>query len=410
MKITAVEAILLSCPMPQTIHLPFWGGVRRIVKRDAMLVRIRTDRGITGYAPGPAHERARTEINTVIREFLRDKDPLRWRSFQFEANRDLMKTYRAVEIALLDIQGQYEGCAVSEILGGRQRQAIKLYGSAGMYMAPERYADEAAAIQDLGFPAYKMRPALGPEEDLRTVELMRKATSPDFGLMIDAHTWWRMGDLSYTEETVTDLAREMARFQPVWLEEPLPPDDHDRYEQLTSRNIIPVASGEHEQDLTGFYDLIDRRAVHYVQADVCCQGGFELGARIFAATEQAGLRFAFHCWGTTLEVLASAHLGICWPETVVEWLEYPCYSTQDRPGMYPFPLSEALLKEPLDIQNGYLEISDRPGLGIAIDESVIDQYPFIPGPWSFFDQKAPRQTVAVTGDHSIKWVPENQIL
>ncbi len=408
MKITDVEAILLSFPMPETIQLPFWGGVRRILKRDAMVIRIKTDKGLIGYAPGPAHERARRSINTRIREFLLDKDPLQWRSLDFNADNELKKIYHAVEIALMDITGQYEGCPVSEILGGRKRNGIKLYGSAGMYMPAEKYAEEAAAIMDMGFPAYKMRPALGPEEDLRTLKLMREYTSPDFGLMVDAHTWWRMGDLDYTSDTVIDLARAMADYNPVWLEEPLPPDDHDAYQQLTELSILPIASGEHEQNLEGFMDLIDRRAVDYVQADVCCQGGFDMGARIFAATQQAGLRFAFHCWGTNLEVLASAHLGICWPEEVVEWLEFPCHSAEGRAGMYPFTLSDELLKEPLNIHNGYLEISDRPGLGISIDESIWDKYPFIPGPWSFFDQKSPKRTVAVTGDHSIKWISENQ--
>lgn len=408
MKITSVEAHLLSFPMPETIHLSFWGGVRRILKRDAMLIRISTDRGLTGYAPGPAHARARDEINTVIRSFLLGQNPLHWKSFDFTGDPELRKTYHAVEIALMDITGKYEGCAISELLGGRQRDQIKLYGSAGMYMPPEKYAEEAASIQAMGFSAYKMRPALGPEDDLRTVELMRKNTGPDFGLMIDAHTWWRMGDLDYSPFTVANLAREMAQYHPYWLEEPMPPDEHDEYASLTAKNILPIASGEHEQTLEGFYDLIDRRAVNFVQADVCCQGGFEMGAEIFRATANAGLRFAFHCWGTMLEVLASAHLGICWPEDVVEWLEYPCYSTGQRAGMYPFPLADEILTEPLDISAGYLKVSDRPGLGIAVDESVIDKYPFIPGPWSFFDQKSPRQTIAVTGDHSIKWISENQ--
>ena len=81
MKITEVHAYLMSYPMPHEIALPFWGGVRTILKRDAMLIKIKTDTGVTGYAPGPAFERAADEINTVIREFLNGKDPLKWKSF-----------------------------------------------------------------------------------------------------------------------------------------------------------------------------------------------------------------------------------------------------------------------------------------------------------------------------------------
>ena len=86
---------------------------------------------------------------------------------------------------------------MSELIGGRVRDLIRLYGSAGMYMPPEKYAEEAASVADLGFRAYKMRPALGPEQDVRAVKLMREATGSAFDLMVDAHTWWRMGDRSY---------------------------------------------------------------------------------------------------------------------------------------------------------------------------------------------------------------------
>ena len=72
--------------------------------------------------------------------------------------------------------------------------------------------------------------------------------------------------------------------------------------------------------------------------------------------------------------------------------------------MYPFPLADEILKAPLDIRNGRLEVPKEPGLGIEIDESVIDRYPFQPGPWSFFKLDSPPETIAVTGDHSIKWV------
>jgi L-alanine-DL-glutamate epimerase-like enolase superfamily enzyme len=118
------------------------------------------------------------------------------------------------------------------------------------------------------------------------------------------------------------------------------------------------------------------------------------------------LRFAFHSWGTAFEVLAAAHLGVCWPEDVVEWLEYPCYSNRGRAGMYPFPLADEILAEPLNVRGGRLEMPDKPGWGVAINEKVFEQYPFIPGPWSYFELESPKQTIAVTGDHSLKWVEQ----
>src|SRR5262249_37559421 len=145
---------------------------------------------------------------------------------------------------------------------------------------------------------------------------------------------WRMGDRNYSPETVAQLAGAMAEFHPIWLEEPLPPDDHAAYRQLRARNLVPIATGEHEHDEAGFHDLFESNAADYIQMDVCCQGGFAMGQRIFDLVARKGLRFAFHSWGPSLEVLAAAHLGICWPANVVEWLEYPCYANSGRPGMY----------------------------------------------------------------------------
>ena len=83
MKITEVGAFLMSCPLPEPMRLPFYGGERTILKRDAMLIRVKADNGLIGYAPGPAHERAAKEIHEVIAPFLLGKDPRRWAEFEF---------------------------------------------------------------------------------------------------------------------------------------------------------------------------------------------------------------------------------------------------------------------------------------------------------------------------------------
>jgi len=335
---------------------------------------------------------------------LADPDALRVLFFQGPGvNPELAKVYCAVEIALYDLAGKAKGVPVSELLGGRVRDSIRLYGSAGMYMPAEGYAAEAQAIAELGFRAYKMRPAGGPEKDLETVRLMRKTVGPDFDLMVDAHTWWRMGDSSYSPATVEQLARDMAAYHIAWLEEPLPPDDHAAYLELKEKDLVPLASGEHEPNEERYLDLILTQAVEYVQMDVCCQGGYSLGRRLFAEIARQGLTFAFHSWGTALEVMAAAHLGICWPQLVVEWLEYPCYSSPGRVGMYPFPLAAEILTEPLQLERGDLIVPRAPGLGVTVDERVVERYPWIPGPWSLFRTDSPAETRAVTSDHSVPW-------
>ena len=411
MKIASVRSHLLSFPFPQPIRLPFYGGERTILKRDAMFIRVEADNGLVGYAPGPGSEQAHRAIEQTIGPFLQDRtladpDALRIQFFEGPgADTELAKTYCCVEIALYDLAGKAHGVPVSELLGGRVRDGIRLYGSAGMYMPPEAYAAEAAAVAELGFRAYKMRPALGPEQDLEAVRLMRKAVGPDFDLMVDAHTWWRMGDRSYSPVTVEQLARSIAEYNIAWLEEPMPPDDHAGYLRLKEKDIVPLASGEHEPSEERYLDLILTEAVDYVQMDVCCQGGYSLGRRLFAEIARHGLGFAFHSWGTALEVIAAAHLGICWPDYVCEWLEYPCYSSPSRAGMYPFPLAAEILKEPLELNHGDLLVPRTPGLGVTVDESVVDRYPWIPGPWSYFRTDSPAETRAVMSDHSVKWEP-----
>jgi L-alanine-DL-glutamate epimerase-like enolase superfamily enzyme len=409
MKITSVRGYLLSYPFPEPVRLPFHGGERTLLKRDAMFIRVETDNGLVGYAPGPGSEAVQRAITEVVGPFLEGRalaDPDALRVLFLEGpgtDPSLARVYCAVEIALYDLAGKAKDVPVSELLGGRVRDSIRLYGSAGMYMTPEAYAAEAAAIAELGFRAYKMRPAGGPEQDLETVRLMRKAVGPDFDLMVDAHTWWRMGDSNYSLAMIEQLASDMAAHNIAWLEEPLPPADHEGYLALKEKDLVPLAAGEHEPNEERYLDLILTQAVDYVQMDVCCQGGYSLGRRLFTEIARQGMRFAFHSWGTALEVVAAAHLGVCWPALVVEWLEYPCYSSPGRAGMYPFPLAAEILTEPLEIERGDLIVPRAPGLGVTVDERVIERYPWIPGPWSLFRTDSPAETRAVTGDHSVTW-------
>ena len=190
-----------------------------------------------------------------------------------------------------------------------------------------QYAEEAAAIAGWDSAPIKCARGRGPEQDLETVRLMRKAVGPDFDLMVDAHTWWRMGDRSYSAERWTSWPSPCRLYDPAWLEEPLPPDDHEAYRILKGEGLSAIASGEHEPSEERYLDLILSHSVDYVQMDVCCQGGFDMGRRLFSEIAREGLKFAFHSWGTDLEVMAAAHLGVCWPEPVVEWLEYPVYTS-----------------------------------------------------------------------------------
>jgi L-alanine-DL-glutamate epimerase-like enolase superfamily enzyme len=410
MRIKSVRAYLMSCPLDPPVVLRYHHGERTILKRDAMVIRVEGDNGLVGYGPGPAHERALRQIEARVIPFLegrelREPDALRILFGRLPGvTPEDFRYYTAVEIALFDLTAKALEVPLADLLGGRMRADIRLYGSAGMYMDPAGYAEEAAAVARAGYSAYKMRPGLGPEQDVEAVKMVREALGPDLDLMVDAHTWWRMGDRSYSEATVHELAAEMGRIGVSWLEEPLPPADHKAYGRLHDKDLVPLATGEHERDEAGYADLIGFRSVDFLQMDLVCQGGYTAGRRLLTDVQRAGLTFAFHSWGTDLEVLAAAHLGVCWPEDVALWLERPCYRTSEMEAMYPFPLAHEILKDPLPVRRGALVIEgDRPGLGIDVDMSVVERYPWKPGPWSFFRLESPAETWAVSGDHSVRW-------
>ena len=226
MQIDRVDSFLLSYPMPAPVVLPYHGGERTILKRDAMLIRVRASNGLVGYGPGPGSEELHHRIKAVVAPFLAgrilaDPDALRVQFELTDAGRDpeVFKAYCCVEVALYDLLGKALGAPVSELVGGRVRGSILLYASAGMYQPPEAYAAEAAGLKDLGYRAYKMRPALGPDDDMKTIRLMREAVGEGMDLMVDAHSWWRMGDRSYSPEMVERLAAEMSEHVVTWLEE-----------------------------------------------------------------------------------------------------------------------------------------------------------------------------------------------
>ena len=112
MKINSVEAFLVSCPLPEPLVLSFYGGVRTVLKRDAMFICVTADNRLQGFAPGPAHERAEREIREIISPFLEGRDPSAWTSFDFKGDLELTKTYRAVEIAVMDLMARFRGVSV----------------------------------------------------------------------------------------------------------------------------------------------------------------------------------------------------------------------------------------------------------------------------------------------------------
>ena len=152
MKITGVDAYLLSFPFPEPLRLTCHAGERMLFKRDALLVRVSTADGLLGYAPAHPDLETKHLIDRVIAPFLigralADPDTLRT-LFQQGPGSDaaLSRVYSAVEVALYDLAGKARNVSVSELIGGRVRDRIRLYGSAGLFRSPEAHAADALEV------------------------------------------------------------------------------------------------------------------------------------------------------------------------------------------------------------------------------------------------------------------------
>jgi len=396
--------------MPSPVLLPFYGGERTILKRDALYVKVSTDAGICGFGPGAASEATAAMVNDGLRELLLGREAGNPSGFVEEASVKLgsqaFAAAGAVEVALYDLWGKAEGCSVTDFFGGRKQDAVRCYGSAGMYQSAEEYAAEAAAVCEAGYAAYKYRPALGPDEDVRTVQLMREALGPDVGICMDAHAWWRMGDKSYGSDKIEEIARAVSDLGVTWLEEPLPVEDRAAYADFRDKKIVPVAAGEHEHDVEGFRELVQGGCVDFAQADVSHHGGFSGLSGILGICESSKVAFAFHNWGTALETVADALIGSCFARETAAWLEYPEYAHRDSRVMYPYALSDDLVPDAPRPVNGELALPDGPGLGVTVDVRMLDKYPYQPGPWSIFELESPPSKLALSGDHALPWADE----
>jgi L-alanine-DL-glutamate epimerase-like enolase superfamily enzyme len=253
------------------------------------------------------------------------------------------------------------------LVGGRVRDRIRLYAS-GTGPSAET---EAIRARELGFNAYKLHLAGGPEAAAAAIRNVGDAAGPDLDLMATA-----IG-CGYSDDAAASLAREISNQHLRWLEDPLPSGDHEAYTRLRELGLVPLAGGSHEPNELRFLDLIETAAVDYVQMDLVRQGGYATARRLFPDIARAGLRFAFStvqlkAAGTALDLIAAAHLGVCWPESMVRWLEYPLDSLF-------FPPASEMLKQPLAVERGQLVVPRGPGLGVEVDESVIWRYPWVEG-------------------------------
>ncbi|MFC4440342.1 MULTISPECIES: mandelate racemase/muconate lactonizing enzyme family protein [Natrialbaceae] len=409
MDITDVRGYALSSSIDPIQDRPFFGGVRRLRKRDVVLVVVETRDGRRGFATAGASSSAMREYfegdsQETFAEVVDESvaGALEGESIDEIADAhdlivetDLPANLRteaisAVDVALYDLRGKELGAPIYELLaeeyGTDPTVEMPLYASAGMYMEPEGYVEQAETLEELGFFGYKYRPGVGPEGDRRTVNLLADAVD-DIEIMLDVHTWWKLGE-SYGRDTVRELVEHAADRGAYWIEEPVEPDDYAGYIDLAETGA-PLAGGESEESPTELVELGKTGAIDFLQGDVRHHEGFTGCRDAIEYCDGRNVEFVPHNFGTWLGLQANAHLVAAAPD--VRLLEYPVFEddpaladTTTDPGMYPFDLAFDIIEGQPAIENGRMTVSDAPGLGVDVDLNILEEYPFVDGPWTEF--------------------------
>ncbi len=349
-------------------------------RRTAHLIEVVTDEGLRGYGEafggGNVALANKTIVEQVIGPLIRGMDPLDreviWHKV-YNLLRDHgqkgmpLQSLSGVDIALWDIAGKSHGQPLYKLLGGAFRDRIPAYGYGMMLQrVPElasRFAEESRKIAAGGFKAIKMKIGLGPREDVKLVEAVRKAIGPEIRLMVDANH-------CYTAREAIPLGRELERLEVFWFEEPVAPEDYQGYRDLCLALDMNIAGGEAEFTRWGFRQLIEGRCVDVLQPETCGLGGITEYQKVLALAHSHFVPVVNHVWGSAVAVAMNLHLLAALPNLpggahpVQPMLEYDTTPNRFR---------EELLKEPLDIlkqvkqNDGWVSLPKGPGLGIEID-------------------------------------------
>ncbi|HEX6069432.1 MAG TPA: L-rhamnonate dehydratase [Longimicrobiaceae bacterium] len=275
-----------------------------------------------------------------------------------------MVAISAVDIALWDLLGKSAKQPVYRLLGGKTKPRIPVYASR-LYSTPlEELASEAAKYRDEGYRAMKLRFGWGPTDGAagmrRNVDLVstvRETVGDDVDIMADAYMGW---NLDYAKRMLPLLEP----FNLRWLEEPVIPDDIQGYAELKSYGRIPIAGGEHEFTLHGFRELLEARAVDYIQFDTNRVGGISQARKISALAEahavpvipHAGQMHNYHI------VMASVN------SPMAEY--FPPVEVEVGNELFWY-----LCKGEPRAEGGYIDLADDvPGLGLTIDEEALREF------------------------------------
>ncbi|HEY1369982.1 MAG TPA: mandelate racemase/muconate lactonizing enzyme family protein [Gaiellaceae bacterium] len=368
MRITDVEPIVLRLDRVDT--------TRADGTQDAFLVRVHTDEGVVGLGEAdtsPYVARTMVEMPSShaiargLRELLVGEDPLQidrlWQlmflgSDHYGRSGAALHTISAIDMALWDLAGKVAGRPVSELLGGRRVDRVPVYASEVMPESPEEVQRIAGRAVGAGYTALKL--GWGPlggdiDRDEELVRTARATLGSDRTLMLD-------GGRAYTVKRAHELLRKLEDVGLYWLEEPLAPDDLDGYRRLSDAAPVRIAAGEANDGPAAFRALVERGHLDVLQPDLGRCGGFTVARQIASLQRAGAVEIVPHCFSTGVLVAASLHFAATLDRPT--WSEY---SVADS------PLVAGILAKPFEFRDGALAVPTAPGLGIELDEAMVDR-------------------------------------
>jgi L-rhamnonate dehydratase len=344
----------------------------RLSERDyrvtSIFLEIITDGSLIGLS-GPVGADQAWVIDRQLKGLVIGQDPLAieriWdRLYRFAVHGRkgvVMQAISVIDCALWDLKGKWANAPVYQLLGGPLRDDLPAYASAlGYSVRPEDAAQRARELVDQGYTATKWFFRHGPgdgkagrELNVALARALREAVGEGVDLMLDA---WMSWDVPY----LAQIAPALAEIGPRWLEEPVLPDRIASYAEIRRRVPFPIAGGEHEYTRWGCKQLLDAGAVDVLQPDIYWGGGISELLKICALASTYDVQVVPHGHSTP----ATAHALFAQPAQLCPYIEYLVKWNE---------IHQLFFRQPLKPISGRVVPPDRPGMGMELDETKIEQ-------------------------------------
>ncbi len=328
----------------------------------ATVVRVHDDAGHVGIGSGDDMAGFEAHASLFVGEDPLDLD----RHAQVLANLDFLGARPwPLDVALWDLAGHITGEPIWRMVGGESRR-MRPYASSAVLREPAEMVGVAERARDAGFGALKLRfgrPSL--DDDLEAVRSVRRALGDTLELMVDCNQGWRMPwDVRppWKVGQALRVARELAELGVRWMEEPLHRGDYGGMARLRREGGVAIAGGELTRERHEFEVLLERDCLDVFQPDVVCCLGFAALRELAARVRERGHIFTPHTWGNGIGLVANLHLTA--GTGGAPWLEVPWDPPEWTAARRDFPLRAPVEPD----ADGWLALSDAPGLGIELDE------------------------------------------